>query len=742
MSATDISTRGPELSRRDLVLAAGAAGGGLALGFGGEAAAQGAGSAAGGGAGLNAFVRIAPSGVVTIMSKNPEIGQGVKTSLPMIIAEELDADWSKVVIEDAKLNQAAFGAQFAGGSLSTPMNWDNHRRVGAAGRKMLIDAAAQTWGVPADQCRTEPGVVVGPGGKRLGYGELAAKAATLPAPALGSVTLKDPKTFRILGKSVPGVDSPKIVKGEPIFGIDTVVPGMVHAVYVKCPVFGGKAKSANLEEVKKQPGVTDAFIIAGGDDLAGLLCGVAIVGNNWWRVNKARSVLKVEWDEGPTAAQSSEGFAQAALAFSKERQSKAFQTAGDVDKALGGATKVIEASYFYPFLSHAPLEPQNCVASVQGSKCTVWAPTQNPGQGAGLIAKTLGIKPADIEVNITRNGGGFGRRLSNDWMVEAAAISQKVGKPVKLLWTRADDMQHDFYRPAGFHYFTGGVDASGKLVALRDHFVTFGKGDTDANSASLARTEFPAGALDNLSFSRSAIELGVPTGPLRAPGSNALAFVFQSFIDELAYAAGKDPMQFRLDLLGEPRVLAGPSVGGGPPRQPFDTGRMRNVLVKVAEMSGWGKRKPPAGSGMGVAFYFSHGGYFAEVVQARASARGVPKVEKVWVAGDVGSQIVNPTGALSQVQGSVLDGLGEALGQEITIAKGRVVQSNFADFPLLRISDAPPVEVAFVTSNNPPTGLGEPALPPVIPALCNALFAATGKRIRALPIRPKDLRSA
>lgn len=730
--------RGDGPSRRDLMLTAGAAaGGGLALGLAGEAQAQGAAVP-----GLNAFVRIAPSGVVTIMSKNPEIGQGVKTSLPMIIAEELDADWSRVVIENARLDPAKFGAQFAGGSLSTPMNYDTHRRVGAAGRRMLVEAAAQTWGVPADQCRTEAGVVLGPGGKRLGYGELAAKASALPAPDLKTVALKDPKTFRIMGRSVPGIDSPKIVKGEPIFGIDVVVPGMVHAVYVKCPVFGGKARSANLDEVKRQPGVKDAFILAGTDDLAGLLSGVAIVGDNWWRVNKARNVLKVEWDEGPTAAQSSEAFAQAAVAFSKERQAKGFQTAGDIDAALKGAAKVIEASYFYPFLAHAPLEPQNCTVSVQGARCTVWAPTQNPSQGRTLVAKTLGLKEADIEVNITRNGGGFGRRLSNDYMVEAAAISQKIGAPVKLLWTRADDMQHDFYRPAGFHYFTGGVDASGKLVALRDHFVTFGKGDTDVNSASLARTEFPAGALDNLSYSRSAIELGVPTGPLRAPGSNALAFVFQSFIDELAHAAGKDPMQFRLDLLGERRVLAGPAVGGGPPRQGFDTGRMRDVLEKVKAMSGWGVRKLPQGSAVGCAFYYSHQGYFAEVVQARVSPRGVPRVEKVWVAGDVGSQIVNPTGALAQVQGAVLDGLGQALGQEITIDKGRVVQSNFADFPLLRIADAPQVEVAFVTSNNPPTGLGEPALPPVIPALCNALFAATGKRIRALPIKPADLRSA
>ena len=727
---------GAGLSRRQLVFSVGAAtGGGLMLGLG----LPGQADAADAVPPLNAFVRITPDGWVTIMSKNPEIGQGIKTMLPMLIAEELDCDWSRVRIVDAALDPAKYGAQFAGGSLSTPMNWDGLRRAGAAGRHMLVDAAAQTWGVPMDQCVTDVHCVVHkPSGRRADYGKLCVKACTLPAPELKSLTLKDAKSFRIIGKSVPGVDSPKIVKGEPIFGIDTVVPGMLYAAYVKCPVFGGKVKSANLDEVKAKPGVKDAFVVEGGGDLAGLLGGVALVGDNWWRLDQARKALKVEWDEGPTASQSSVGFAEQAAAFGKDRQAKRFGTAGDVDKALGGAKTKVEASYFYPFLSHATLEPQNCTAQVKDGRVTIWAPTQNPASGRTLVSKTLGVPETAIDVHITRCGGGFGRRLSNDYMVEAAYIAQKVGAPVKLLWNRADDMQHDFYRPAGFHYFSGGVDASGKVVAFSDHFVTFGKGDTDVSSATLAATEFPAGLLDNLSYSRSAIELGVPTGPLRAPGSNALAFVFQSFIDELAHAAGRDPVQFRLDLLGQDdKVLAGGRGGAG-----FNTARMRAVLKKVAEVSGWGSRKPPEGSGLGVAFYFSHQGYFAEVVQARVSPRGQVKVEKVWVAGDVGAHIINPTGAEAQVQGSVLDGLGAALGQEITIAKGRVQQSNFDGFPLLRIADAPQVEVHFVRSENPPTGLGEPALPPVIPALCNAIFAATGKRIRKLPIDPKELRSA
>jgi isoquinoline 1-oxidoreductase beta subunit len=730
---------GVALSRRGLILSAGvAAGGGLLLSFGGAAFGESTGADAG--AGLGNFIRITPDGVVTIMSKNPEIGQGVKTMLPMLIAEELDADWSSVRIENAPLDNAKYGAQFAGGSLATPMNWDPLRQAGACARQMLVAAAAQTWGAPAAECRTAAGVVIhSPSGRKLRYGEIAAKAALMPLPDPHKVALKDPKDYVIIGRSVRGVDSPKIVRGEPLFGIDVTVPGMLYAVFVKCPVFGGKVVSANLDAIKSQSGVRGAFVVEGGDDLAGLLSGVAIVGDNWWRINKARQALKVVWNEGATAAQSSQGYAEQAAAFAKTREAKSFQTVGDVDKALGGAAHVVEAAYFYPFLAHATLEPQNCTAHVRPDGVTIWAPTQNPSAGRTLVSKTLNVPETKIEVNVTRCGGGFGRRLSNDYMVEAAWISKVVGAPVKLVWNRADDMQHDFYRPAGFHYFTGGVDASGKVVAFRDHFVTFGKGDTDASSATLSKTEFPAGLVDNLSYHRSAIELGVPTGPLRAPGSNALAYVFQSFIDELAHAAGRDPLQFRLDMLSEPGAGVGVKAAGAGPKASFDTGRMRAVLQLVAEKSRWGKVALPPRTGMGVAFYYSHLGYFAEVVQARVSTAGKIKIDKVWVAGDCGSQIINPMGAETQVQGAVLDGIGEALGQAITIDKGRVVQSNFGDFPLLRIADAPPVEVHFLRTEHPPTGLGEPALPPVVPALCNAIFAATGKRIRSLPIKAEML---
>ena len=338
---------------------------------------------------------------------------------------------------------------------------------------------------------------------------------------------------------------------------------------------------------------------------------------------------------------------------------------------------------------------------------------------------------------MTRCGGGFGRRLSNDYMVEAAWIARQAGRPVKLLWNRQDDMQHDFYRPAGFHNFKGGLDASGRLVALRDHFITFdGMDGKPANSAEMQSTEFPARVLANCLYESSSMPLGAPTGPLRAPGSNAMAYVFQSFLDEMAHAAGKDPIAFQLELFGEPRTLPTPPGGPGPfgPQPQFHTGRMRGVVELVAEKSGWGKKTLPARTGMGFACYFSHLGYFAEVVQAKVAADGTVTPQKVWIAADVGRQLINPSGGLTQVQGAALDGLGEALGQAITIEAGRTVQANFDTFPLLRMNQAPIVEVHWLTTDNPPTGLGEPALPPVVPALCNAVFAATGKRVRSLPI--------
>jgi len=684
---------------------------------------------------LSAYIRIAPDGLVTIMSKNPEIGQGIKTSLPMIIAEELDVDWKDVRIDQAPTDSRTYGLQFAGGSLSTPMNFDAMRRAGALGRAMLIAAAAKPWGVPDGECTTSDGVVThAASGRKAGYGALATAAAGLPTPNASTLKLMDPKDYRILGRRIGGIDSPLVVTGKPLFGIDVTVPGMVYAVYEKCPVFGGTFVSANLDEIKAMRGVKGVYVIKGGTALDGLLDGVAITADNWWRADKARKSLKVVWNEGPTADQSSAGYAAQAAALSGQPGAKVLRKDGDVEAALASADKTIEAAYSYPFIAHATLEPQNCTADVRGDKVEIWAPTQMPSQGLSLVAKTLGVPEANVTVHMIRCGGGFGRRLSNDYMVEAAAISKAAGVPVKLVWNRADDMHHDFYRPGGFHYFKGGLDKAGKLVAFRDHFVSFGKGASFVNSGSMSGTEFPARLVDNYLLEASLIPCGMPTGPLRAPQSNALSFVLQSFIDELAHAAGKDPAAFRHELLGADRTIPG--------EDPFDTGRMRKVLELVVERSGWGKASLPKGSGMGIAFYYSHRGYFAEVIQATVPANGMVKVDKIWVVGDVGRQIVNMSGAESQVQGAVHDGLAEALGQKITFEKGRTVQANFNQFLLLRMPQSTKIDVHFLISDNPPTGLGEPALPPVPPALCNAIFAATGKRIRNLPIDPALLRQA
>ena len=747
------ATLNNSIDRRDFIRLSAMASGGLVLGFyinsNGEAQAAESASGPGGSFAPNAFVRIAPDGKVTIVSKQPEIGQGIKTSLPMVIAEQLDVDWKDVTIEQADVHDR-YGSQSAGGSTSTPNNYENFLRVGAAARAMLVEAAAQTWGVPAAQCTTASGTVTHSASKRsLKYGALVAKAATLPVPDAATVALKDPKDYKLIGRRITGVDNPKVVTGASLFGIDVRVPGMVYAVYEKCPAFAGKVVSANLDQVKALPGVKDAFIIEGTSNLSGLKPGVVIIADSTWSALSARKQLKVIWDEGKVANTSWDKFVTEAKELSTKPGARVLRKDGDVDAAFKTAAKVVEAEYVYPFISHLSLEPMNCTAHWNNGTMEVWAPSQNPATGRALISTTLNIPQEKINIHLTRSGGGFGRRLTPDFMIEVAAIAHKVNAPVKLTWNREDDLRHDMMRPGGLHFLKGAVDAKGKVVAWKNNFFTFGNAGpgglvSPGSGGALSPDEFPGRWISNYLAEQTVFDTGWPMGPWRAPGSCVFAWVIHSFIDELAHAAGRDPLEFRLEILGDKdEVAATPPPAGakGGPAAPYNVARMRAVLKLAAEKADWGKKKYPKGQGAGLAFHFSHRGYFAQVAEVTVSKEGQLKVDRVISVGDVGSQIVNPSGADNQVEGSIVDGLSVMMLQELNIERGRVTNVNLDEYPILRIADAPTkIESHWLKTNNPVTGTGEPAIPPVAPAICNAIFAATGKRIRQFPASRTDLR--
>ena len=711
------------LDRRALLKAGLVAGGSLAFDFTLAATASTA-------VPINAFVRIAPDNSVTIGAHYPEIGQGVRTMLPMLIAEEMDLDWAQVRVEPTLADEKRYGQQITGGSESTPLNWLPMRQAGAAARAMLVAAAAARWGVEPASLTTRAGVVShAASGRSLPYAALAEATARLAPPDARTITLKNPADFRIIGTSVKGVDTPAIVAGKPLFGIDTQMPGMAYAAIEMCPAFGGTIKRAGLGKARALPGVRHVMTLNTGINPGGADDAVAIVADSWWTADKARAALDIEWADAEARKHSTAGYEAAATAAMGAPPAKAIVTSGDAAAALARAARVIKADYHYPFLAHATLEPQNCTALWHGDRIEIWAPTQWPEDGRALVTKALGIAPEAVTIHLVRAGGGFGRRLQNDYMVQVAQIARAVpGVPVKLINSRSDDLRHDFYRPAGWHRLQAGIDADGKLLALTDHFISFGKDGKTVRAAEFNPAEFPLQVLGDVSVGQSLLATNVPTGWLRAPTSNAMAFVFQGFLDEVAAAGGRDLPALMRDLLGVPRELPGSDGLPG-----FHTGRARAVVDKVTAMAGW--PGTPPGKSRGFGFYFSHRGYFAEVVEISLGKAGAVAVEQVFVAADIGSQIINPINARHQVEGAIIDGLGQALaGQAIEIVDGAVTQANFDNYPLPRIETTPKITLEFLISDFPPTGLGEPSLPPVIPALANAIHAATGKRIRRLPI--------
>jgi isoquinoline 1-oxidoreductase beta subunit len=652
----------------------------------------------------------------------------------MIIAEELDADWDKVRVVQAPIDADKYGPQFAGGSTSIPRNWNVLRQAGATARAMLVAAAAAEWGVATSEVTTEAGYVThAASNRRVSYGELANKAAELPVPDPSTLKLKDRKDWRLLGRRITGVDNHAIVTGQPLFGIDQRLPGMLYANYTKGPAIGATVKSANLDRVRSLAGVHDAFVIDSrgnaiefGPSSDAILAGVAIVADSTWAAFKAKRELKIEWDSSSASHDSWSRAVAEAKKLGKGEGKTTLTNKGDVDAQFAAAESTAEGFYTYQYVSHADLEPQNCTAWFKGDEVEIWAPTQTPQAAVDGVAALTGLPKDKVMLHQLRGGGGFGRRLANDSVIEAVAISRRIGRPVKAQWSREDDIGFDYYRPGGFHAFKGAVDQNGKLSAWQDHFISFTRdGENPVTAGNLSPQEFPANVLTHTRVTQSLLSSKMPTGPWRAPGSNAIAFAVQSFLNECAVAANRDHLEFLLEVMGEPRWLDPGNL------RALNTERAAGVIKLAAEKAGWGKSLP-RGRGLGLAFHFSHLGHFAEVADVSVDASRKVTVHSITVAADIGP-IVNLSGAENQCQGAAIDGFSTAMGLQITFEDGRVQQSNFDRYPIVRMPSAPKVDVHFVQSDFAPTGCGEPALPPAAPAIANAVYAATGHRIRTLP---------
>jgi isoquinoline 1-oxidoreductase beta subunit len=698
------------------------------------------------------YVGIDTDGTVYIIAHRSEMGTTSRTSVPMILADELDADWKRVKLEQA-IGDARYGSQNTDGSHSIREFYEPMRQAGATARMMLTQAAANQWGVPASECKADLHTIVhSPTGRRLGYGELASAASKLPVPKMQELKFKPKSDWRYIGKGSPSYDLADVVTGKAAYGMDARMDGMVYASIQRPPVIGGKVKTFDDKETLKVTGVTQTVSI---DPFQGpwgfqALGGVAVIANNTWAAFKGRKSLQVDWDNGPNGGYSSDAYRKE-LQQTVRTSAKVVRNQGDVDGTFAKGEKIIEAEYYVPHLAHAAMEPLVAVADFRDGKVTAWAPTQNPQAVQDTVAKAVGISKENVICHVTLLGGGFGRKSKPDYVAEAAILSKKLGRPVKVVWTREDDIQFDFYHSVAAMYMKATVDSSGKPTAWlqRSAFPPIGSmGDPKLNyggdfEMGMGFSDVPFN-VPNLRVENGQATAHVRIGWLRSVANIYHAFAVQTFADELAHAAGRDPLDYMLELIGPPRVVdmnnaKNPNYGGNYDVYPNDTGRLRRVLEIAAEKSGWGKKKFAKGAGMGLAVHRSFLTYVANVVEVQITDDGkvhIPRVDTVVDAG----LITNPEAARAQFEGAAVFGTSIALSGEITATNGAIDQSNFDTYPVARMREAPlQTNVHLVDSDAPPAGVGEPGVPPFIPALCNAIFAATGKRVRELPLSKTKL---
>jgi len=725
------------ISRRGVLKTAAIAGAALVIGFDLPQKVRGANEKAPVNP-LRSWIRIDSSGQVTILSGRSEMGQGISTALPMVLAEELGIDWKNVKIEQAPTNSALFGEQGTGGSGSVGASFTPLRQAGAAARVMFMSAAAQRWNVAPEKCLVNDGVVSCEG-QSLSFADLVESAAKLPVPDLAKVPLKKPEDWKIIGQPVPRKDIPPKTDGSAQFGLDVRVPGMVYAVVQRCPVFGGKVKSFDATQVKAMPGVLEVFEIPAVEEGVHSWGGVAVVAKSTWIAMQARKKLKINWDLGPNATESSETLRQQ---FRKlvDSQMKVVVDQGDTDAALAAAPseKRVDSDYELPFQAHATMEPMNCTVFIQKDRAEAWAPVQGPEWVQQVVAQVSGLTPDKVKVNTTLMGGGFGRRYQADFAMEAAQIAKRVPKPVQLVWSREDDMTHDYYRPASYHRLSGAVDAEGKIVAWRHKSTSTSISEVWDKKAPPESSEL-GGFFQNPYLTKNyrleylPAKSGVPRAWWRSVEASSIGFVMESYVDELAHAAGMDPLEFRLKHLVQARKVSH-AIDKNEPT--LDVDRLRRVLVVAAQASGWGTQLS-AGRGRGIACHYSFHSYVSNVAEVTV-VKGQLKLHRIVSVVDIGTA-VNPDGVRAQVESAIVYGLTAALKSQITIKNGGAAEANFNKFTTLRMDETPEIEVYIMQNNLPPTGIGEPGLPPTAPAVMNAVFAATGKRIRKLPLMPGDL---